>query len=228
MAVFLGLLGVAADREELSAGRLFGLFLWEAAGGAAFGLAVGYAAFRLFKAVDSYQVEVLMSLAVVAGGYAAAEHLHVSAPIAVVVPGLLIGNRGRTLGMSPATVGRLDDFWELVDEVLNAVLFVLIGLEVLILTFTGRLLAAGVLSVGVVLFARFLAVGLPVLALRRRYPFGPYTVPILTWGGLRGGISVALALSLPAEVSGAAVPERDVLLAVTYVVVTFSILVVRH
>ncbi|QEL17747.1 cation:proton antiporter [Limnoglobus roseus] len=224
VVVFLAVLGVATGGEDASLVTVAGHFLREAGGGAVFGLAVGYVAYRLFKSVDNYQVEVLLSLAVVAGCYAAAEHLHLSAPIAVVLAGLFVGNPGRAYAMSPTTVNRLDQFWELVDEVLNAVLFVLIGLEVLVLTFTGTLLAAGLAAVGVVLLARLASVALPVGLLRRRYPFEPYTVPILTWGGLRGGISVAMALSVPVDTGGTPVPERDAVIAMTYVVVTFSVL----
>jgi CPA1 family monovalent cation:H+ antiporter len=153
------------------------------------------------------------------GGYAAASMLHLSAPIAVVVAGLLVGNHGRLYGMSETTRHHVDIFWELIDEILNAVLFVLMGLEVLILTFTGGYLLAGLLLIPLVLLARFISVGVPVSLMRRSTDFSPGTVRIMTWGGLRGGISVALALSLPAG------PERDLIIAITYIIVVFSILV---
>ena len=143
----------------------------------------------------------------------------------MVVAGLLIGNHGRSFAMSARTTEHLDLFWELVDESLNAVLFVAIGMELLVLTFTGAYLAAGVLAIVVVLLARLISVGLPVWLLRQSEQFDPSLVPILVWGGLRGGISVALALSLPDDPAGSPVPTRDVILATTYVVVVFSILV---
>jgi monovalent cation:H+ antiporter, CPA1 family len=180
---------------------------------------------RLVRSVDNYQVEVLLSLALVAGGHALANRLHLSGPIAMVVAGLLIGNLGRAFAMSPRTVERLDVFWELIDEVLNAVLFVLIGLVVLALTFTGRSLLAGLLAIPIVLLARLVSVGVLLAAMNRWGEFAPHTTRVLTWGGLRGGISVALALSTPPQVQGQPVAERDVLIGLTYVVVVFSILV---
>jgi CPA1 family monovalent cation:H+ antiporter len=170
-------------------------------------------------------VEILVSLALVAGGYALADALHLSGPIALVVAGLLIGNHGRSFAMSPQTVEHLDLFWELVDDVLNAVLFVALGLEVLVVRFTGTTLTAGLLAIPVVLLARLASVALPIRVLSRWQPFDPWTVRLLTWGGLRGGISVALALSLPVRAAGAEVPEREVILVITYVVVVFSVLV---
>jgi CPA1 family monovalent cation:H+ antiporter len=220
VALFLGLLEVATGGHGFDLGRLGALFLREAVGGAGLGLAAGYLAYRLLKSVDNYQVEILLSLALVAGGYALADALHLSGPIAMVVAGLLIGNHGRAFAMSATTVEHLDLFWELVDEVLNAVLFVLLGLEVLAITFSGRQLAAGLLAVPVVLLARLASVGLPVALLRRRQAVAPYTVRLLTWGGLRGAISVAMALSLPRGM-----PEREPVLVLTYVVVVFSVLV---
>ena len=154
-----------------------------------------------------------------------AEFLHLSGPIAIVVAGLLIGNHGRAFAMSPKTNEHLDLFWQLVDEILNAILFVAIGLQVLALTFTGKNLAAGVLAIAVVLAARLVSVGLPVWCLRRSDQFEPALVPLLTWGGLRGAISVALALSLPGPGEPGAIGGRNVIVAMTYVVVVFSILV---
>jgi CPA1 family monovalent cation:H+ antiporter len=153
------------------------------------------------------------------GGYALAKAIHVSGPIAMVVAGLLIGNKGRYLAMSDQTRARLDSFWELMDEILNAVLFLMIGLEVIILAVAGNYVIAGLLMIPVVLLARFVSVGVPVTLLRGRRGFSSGAVRIMTWGGLRGGISVALALSIP---TGA---ERDILLTVTYIVVVFSIVV---
>jgi CPA1 family monovalent cation:H+ antiporter len=224
VVLFLGLLEYAGGREA-GVGAFVRLFLREVVGGAAFGLGVGLLVYRLLKSVDNYQVEILLSLALVAGGYAAADALHLSGPIAMVVAGLLIGNRGRSFAMSPTTTERLDLFWELIDEFLNATLFVLIGLEVLVLDFSAGYVAAGVLAVPVVLAARWASVALSVRMLGCRERFEPATVLVLTWGGLRGGISVALALSLPGTVSGSDVPVRDVILTITYIVVTFSILV---
>jgi CPA1 family monovalent cation:H+ antiporter len=225
VVVFLGLLEVAAGGQDVDLGRLVVLFLREAVGGAAFGLAAGYVAYRLLKSVDDYRLEVLLSLALVAGGYALADALHLSGPLAMVVAGLLIGNPGRRFAMSATTVEHLDRFWGLIDEFLNAVLFVLLGLEVLALSFTARDLAAGLLAVPVVLLARLASVAPAVWLLGPRQPLGRHAVRVLTWGGLRGAISVALALSLPQEAGGSAVPERAVILVVTYVVVVFSILV---
>lgn len=143
----------------------------------------------------------------------------------MVVAGILIGNLGRTYAMSPTTVANLDMFWELIDEILNAVLFVLIGLEVLAMVFTWRELLLGASAIPIVLFARLVSVAVPIRSMQRRGRFGRHTIRVLTWGGLRGGISVALALSLPREVLGEPVGERDPIIAMTYLVVVFAILV---
>jgi len=219
VVVFLALLSVAAGGHEVSAGSIVWLFLQEAVGGVLYGLAVGALAFWMLKQVDDYSVEVLITLALTTGGYALGELLHLSAPIAIVVAGLLIGNHGRAHAMSERTREHLDTFWELIDEILNAVLFVLIGLEVLILAYREEYLYAGLLAIPIALFARLVSVGIPIGLMRRFRDFSPMVVSVLTWGGLRGGISVALALSLPAGAT------RDALVTVTYVVVAFSILV---
>ena len=219
VVIFLVIAGLAFNPESVSAGTAVLLFIREAIGGVFFGLGLGYAGFFLLRTVDNYQVEVLITLAMVMGGYAMALALHTSGPIAIVVAGLLIGNRGRVLAMSERTREHLDTFWELVDEVLNAVLFVLIGLEVLVLQFTREYLAAGLLMIPLVLLARAISVGVPITVLRLHREFSPHVVKILVWGGIRGGISVALALSLPPS------PMRDIVVAMTYVVVVFSILV---
>jgi CPA1 family monovalent cation:H+ antiporter len=219
VVVFLVLADIAAGDAQVSATSVATLFLKEAIGGLVFGLIIGSLAFFMLKRVDNYQVEVLITLALVTGGYAAAEHLHLSAPIAIVVAGLLIGNHGRRAAMSEKTREHLDTFWELVDEILNAVLFVLIGLEVLVISLRDDYLLAGALAIPLILLVRLFSVGLPITLMRSFRSFTPGVVAILTWAGLRGGISVALALSLP---SG---EMRDVLLTVTYVVVVFSIVV---
>jgi CPA1 family monovalent cation:H+ antiporter len=225
VVLFIGLLEIATGSNGFGPGQLAAVFLWEVVGGAVLGLASGLLAYGLLRSVDNYQVEVLLSLALVAGGYALADALHLSGPIAMVVAGLFIGNHGRRFAMSPTTVERLDLFWELIDEILNAVLFVLIGLEVLVVPFTGRYLAAGLLAVPVVLLARLASVAVPLRLLGRWQRFEPASVWLLTWGGLRGGISVAMALSLPVESGDGAGLERQVILVITYVVVIFSILV---
>ncbi len=218
VVLFLALLGVAAG-DDISAGSIARLFVQEALGGLAFGLVLGYLGFRVLRSIDAYSVEILITLALVLGGYVAAEKLHLSAPIAAVAAGVLIGNQGRSLAMSQTTRDHLDTFWELIDEILNALLFLLIGLEVVHLRFSPALVIAAVAMVPIALGARWISVAIPLGALptfRRRTPGA---LVLLTWGGLRGGISVALALSLPPG------PERNVIMVITYAIVVFSILV---
>jgi monovalent cation:H+ antiporter, CPA1 family len=219
VVAFLVLSGLAVGGHDSSAEAVALLFFQEVVGGALFGLAIGWVAYRMLGALDNYQAEVLITLALVMGGYALATRLHLSGPIAIVVAGLLIGNHGRRFAMSAKTTEHLDTFWELVDEILNAVLFVLIGLEVLLIRFDPAFAWAAALAIPVVLLARLASVGFAAFVPRLREEFPPYVIGVLTWGGLRGGISIALALSLPAG------PERDALITVTYVVVVFSILV---
>lgn len=219
VVVFLVLLGIATGGDDMTASHIVGLFALELLGGVFFGLGLGFVGFLMLRGVDNYQVEALITLALVSGGYALAEVMHVSAPIAIVVVGLFIGNHGRMLAMSDKTRERLDDFWELIDEILNAILFLLIGVEILILTFSIQFMIAGILAIPTVLLARWICVGVPIQVMKRFRTFSPYVTTILTWGGLRGGISVALALSIPQG------SERDPLLVITYFVVVFSILV---
>ena len=219
VVIFALLVGMLASGGTPTAGAALALLMREAGGGIAFGLVLGYVTYRLLKSVDDYEVEVLLTVAAVTGGYALASKLHVSGPLAMVVTGLVVGNHGRAWAMSDTTRRHVDMFWELVDGMLNAVLFVLIGMEVLLVALSTPLLAAGAVAIGVTLLARLLSVGVPVGALGRRIGLPRGSWRVLTWGGLRGGISVALALSLPTG------PQRDTVLALTYCVVVFSILV---
>jgi CPA1 family monovalent cation:H+ antiporter len=211
--------GAHGGHGQLDAMGIAVLFGQEVIGGTVFGLIIGYITFRMLASIDNYQVEVLLTLGLVLGGYAMASAMHISGPIAIVVAGLIIGNKGRKHAMSDKTREHLDNFWELIDEILNAMLFVLIGLEVLILTWDTQYLLAGVIMIPVVLLIRFIAVGVPVSILKLSHTFTPKIVRILTWGGLRGGISIALVLTLPAG------EHREALLVITYVIVIFSILV---
>jgi len=218
VVLFSLLLGMLASGSTPSVGEGLHLLLREAGGGLLFGLVLGYITFRLLRSVDSYEVEVMLTLAAVTGGYALANRLHVSGPLAMVVVGLMVGNGGRRLAMSDTTRHYVDLFWELIDEILNAVLFVLIGMEVLLVNFSASILMAAAVAMVVTLVARALTVGLPVSLLPRTFKLPKGSGWVLTWGGLRGGISVALALSLPAG------PERNTVLALTYCIVVFSIL----
>ena len=216
-----------AETKAIDVAKLFAL---EAGGGIALGFVLGLLAFFLLRSIDHYATEILLSLAVVTGGYALAMKLHLSGPLAMVVAGLILGNHGRTLAMSDKTREHLDTFWELVDELLNAVLFVLIGLEVLVLSFKEQYLLAGALAIPTALLARFLSVGTVVTALKKATSreFTPHAIKVMTWGGLRGGISVALALSLKEEIHAQQSQYDNVgelVLTMTYVVVAFSILV---
>jgi CPA1 family monovalent cation:H+ antiporter len=219
VVAFLILLEIALGTHPVSAGHIGMLFFQEVMGGAVLGSTIGYLAYRMIKSVDNYQVELMITLALVTGGYALARAIHVSGPIAIVVAGLLVGNQGRLLAMSEKTRDHLDLFWELIDEILNAVLFLLIGLEVLVLTFPRYSVLASLLVIPAVLMVRFVIIGCQVTLLRPIQQFNPGAIGIMTWAGLRGGISVALALSLPTGYA------REVILAITYAVVVFSVLV---
>ncbi len=194
------------------------LFLREAGGGIVLGTILGSAATYILKTIDDYSVEVMVTLAMVMGGYWLASSLHISGPLAMVVAGIFIGNRGREVGMSRITEEYIDKFWEMLDEILNAVLFLLIGLELLVINFENIYIFIGIIAIFVVLFARFVSVGIPFFLLKRRVNFETNSFPILVWGGIRGGISVALALALPRESSG------DMFVAITYIIVLFSII----
>ena len=219
VVVFTMILGFIVGGHEISFTGAVLLFLEEAVGGVIFGLGLGYLAYMMLKTIDNYTVEILLTLSLVAGGYVLAGSLHTSGPIAMVVSGLFIGNHGRVFGMSERTRENLDPFWELIDEILNAVLFVMIGLELLVVDLEPRYLVAGTLAIPLVLAVRFISVGVPISLLRLVKTFGPRTVSLMTWAGIRGGISIALALSIPPS------PRRDLILMVTYTVVIFSILV---
>jgi len=219
VVLFLTLSGVAFGGHEASAPQVLMLLVTEIVGGFLVGLALGLAGFFLLRGIDSYAVEIMMTLAMATAGYSLAELLHTSAPIAVVVMGLIVGNHGKKFAMSERTREHLSSFWNLTDELLNLLLFGLIGIEIIALVSPSEHLAPALIAIPIVLAARLASVGLPVLALRLFREFSPNTVKIMTWGGLRGGISLALALSLPSF------PGREPIVAATYAVVIFSILV---
>lgn len=219
VVVFVMLAGVAASGKPLDMSDGLHLLLTEVGGGVALGLFLGGIMFYMLRTIDNYIVEVLITLAAVLGGYRFATAMHFSGPLAMVIAGMFIGNHGRDLAMSDTTRHHIDMFWELLDEMLNAVLFVLLGLEIVLISFESNLVLAGLAAIVVTLLARLFAVGLPVKLLNHKFKLPNGAWKVLTWGGLRGGISVALALSLPAGES------RDVILTLTYCVVVFSILV---
>lgn len=218
VVVFVAIAAIASGHGE-GAGGVAWLFAEEVLGGLLLGGVLGGLGFALMRSLDDYLVEVLITLALVLGGYALAVRLHLSGPLAVVVAGLLIGNPGRQHAMTEATRERVDQFWELADELLNVVLFLLIGMELLVIAFQPQPVVMGLAAIPLVLLARFIAVGGVIRTLSAFRDFERGTTRLLTWGGLRGGISVALALSLPAG------PEREVIVIMTYVVVVFSVLV---
>lgn len=210
--------GPAAD-ATVTTGEVLSFFAVEALGGAALGLVCGGVAFLLMRSMDEHMLEVLITLALVTGTYAIALKLHVSGPLAMVVAGLLIGNHGARFAMSERTRKHVFNFWELVDEILNSVLFVLIGFELLVIGITGKFIGLALVAIPIVLAGRLIAVSVPIGLLRIARQYSDGAITLLTWGGLRGGISVALALSLPENAFKAP------LLTATYAVVVFSVIV---
>lgn len=215
--LFLALLQSVSSGKQPTLGSFTWLLLFEAGGGILLGLALGFIAYRLLRTVDSYRVEELLTLALAMGGYALADALHLSAPLEAVAAGLVAGGRARELAMSPTTREHVDRFWELLDDMLNVLLFLLIGLELLITPWNARYLYAGLLAIPVVLVARWLSVQGALLLVRPVHKPMRGSITVLTWGGLRGGLAVALALSLPVG------QAHDRILAMTYIVVIFSI-----
>lgn len=220
IALFIGFSEMISKGQSLSVSRLFLLFLTEALGGALIGLLFGYVTYRILKKIDNFQLEIIGTIALVMCLYTLSHAWHFSGPIAIVTTGIFIGNHGRMFAMSDKTRMRLDDFWELVDDILNAILFVLVGLMLLTLRSSWESLWIGLLFIPVILAVRFVSVAIPVGVFRRmKRVLSPGLIKIMTWGGLRGGISLALALSLPRG------KEQELFLTITYVVVSFSIIV---
>ena len=217
--IFMALLQIATSPVHVGALEAVKLLAIEAVGGIVFGLAAGLLTYWLLAQVDDYKVEILLTLGLASGGYALADRIGVSAPIAIVVAGLLIGNEGREKAMSDETRSHLDVFWEVVDEILNAILFLLIGAELLLVPLKGGYGIAALVAVPLVLIARLVSVAAVVLLLSPFRNFEHGTIAVLTWSGLRGGISVALALSVPY------LGYRNAIIAMTYAVVIFSIIV---
>lgn len=217
--IFLTILDIATGRSEPSVASVSWFFVQEALGGIALGWLLGWVAFQLLRKVDDYQVEVLVSIALCMGSYALADTIRMSGPIAVVVAGLFLGNSGRNPAMSVQTQDYLGTFWQLIDEILNSLLFLLIGLEILAIKETGTYLVLGLLGIACVLIGRGISVLIPIRIMSFVVSFPRGTITLLTWGGLRGALSIALAFLLPQG------HERELILTTTYIVVIFSILV---
>lgn len=221
VVVFLTIFQIAkSGLEQTETFDIVQLFGQEVFGGILLGAVLGWVSYRLMKSINDYDIEVIITLAAVMGGTLIAHKLHLSAPLAMVTAGLIIGNDTvRASSMSEVTEKYVDKFWELIDILLNAVLFVLIGMELLVLVFEGKYILVGVLAIPIVLVCRYISLFLPINLFKKKLEFVPKTNLIMTWGGLRGGISIALALGLSAEM------HRDLFLVITYIVVVFSIIV---
>jgi CPA1 family monovalent cation:H+ antiporter len=220
VVIFLTIFQVAnSGVENTSFTDVMQLFGQEVIGGVALGALLGWISYRLIKSIDDYDIEVIITLAAVMGGTVIAHKLHLSAPLAMVTAGLIVGNDTvRANSMSKITERYVDKFWELLDILLNAVLFVLIGMEMLVLVFEGKYILAGLIAIPIVLACRYISLFLPINLFDKKLDFVPKTNLIMTWGGLRGGISIALALGLTADM------HRDLFLVITYIVVVFSII----
>jgi CPA1 family monovalent cation:H+ antiporter len=219
VVVFLTIFAVAAKPDAaIEFNEIAKLFGQEVLGGIALGLVLGYITYKLLKSIDDYEVEVIITIATVMGGSLLAHHWHLSAPLAMVTAGLIVGNDTvRKNSMSDITEVYVDKFWELVDVLLNTVLFVMIGMEMLVLTFRFDYILAGLIAIPLVLLCRYVSLWLPIKFFDKRLEFVKHTNLIMTWGGLRGGISIALALSLTPEM------DRELFLVITYIIVVFSI-----
>jgi CPA1 family monovalent cation:H+ antiporter len=219
VVVFLTIYQIAKGGSEVSFVHIAELFLVEVVGGIALGLLLGWITYKLLKSIDDYDIEVIITIAAVMGGTVLAQYLHLSAPLAMVTTGLIVGHDTvRENSMSEITEQYVDKFWELIDILLNTVLFVMIGMEILVLTYNNQYILAGLICIPTLLLARYLSLMIPIKLFAKKLDFVPNTNLIMTWGGLRGGISIALALSLTQDM------HRDLFLVVTYIIVVFSII----
>ena len=219
VVVFLTIYQIANGGSEVTFAHIAEMFLVEVVGGITLGLLLGWITYRLLKSIDDYDVEVIITIAAVMGGTVLAQYLHLSAPLAMVTTGLIVGHDTiRENSMSKITEQYVDKFWELIDILLNTVLFVMIGMEILVLTYNYQFILAGLLCIPTLLLARYLSLMIPIKLFAKKLDFIPNTNLIMTWGGLRGGISIALALSLTHDM------HRDLFLVVTYIIVVFSII----
>ena len=220
VVIFLTILEVAVNGTgNFSIAGTAVLFLREAGGGLLFGAGLGYLAYFLIKSIDNYRVEVLITLTVVVCGYPLADHFHLSGPLAIIVAGIILGTKGKQAGLSDISLDYLGKFWDLLDEIFNAVLFLLIGLQMLVIKISPVIVLIGCIMIVMVLLARLFSVSLPLMFLRVWIKLEKNAVLILTWGGLRGGLSVAMALSLPEAM------HRNEFVLITYIIVVFSIIV---
>lgn len=220
VVLFAVLLQLARGSEvDLTFLHISGLFLQEAGGGLLMGLLLGFIASQGIKRINSYNVTVMITLAVVMGGYLVTRALHISGPLTMVAAGLVIGNYGKAVAMSVADKDYLDKFWELIDEILNAMLFLIIGFELLLIPNLQQYWLIGPLTILIVLLARFFSIWLPIKFVPNIGSFDARTITILVWGGLRGGVSVALALTIDDHL------HHNLFMAITYYVVVFSIVV---
>lgn len=220
VVIFLVILNIATHPDmQISLSEIGFLLEWAGGGGMALGLALGWLGWQTLRHIDDYKIEVLVTLAIATGGYCLAEYVHVSAPITMVAAGLVVGHHGRLFGMSSHTRKHVDMFWELIDEILNAVLFMLMGLMMIVISMKTMHMPIGIIAIVATLIGRLVSVGIPILLMDTRFGFSRGTITLLTWGGLRGGIAMALALSIPA------IENKDTILTMTYVTVIFSVLV---
>lgn len=220
VVVFLTILEVAVGKGgSFSTTDAIALFFKEAGGGILFGAAMGHVAYFFIKSIANYRVEVLITLATVTLGYTVADHMHVSAPLAIIVTGIIVGSKVRGIALSQTSWDYLGKFWDLIDEIFNAILFLLIGMQILQVRIYPTIVYIGLVMILVVLLARWVSVYFPVLLMRFKMKFEKNAVAILVWGGLRGGLSVAMALSLPQSM------HRDEFVLITYIIVVFSIIV---
>lgn len=220
VVLFVVVLEIATNAHfDASALSISKFFLIEAGGGILLGLLLGFYGANLMKKIDDYKVSVLITLSIVTGGFLIAKELHISSPLAMVIAGLVIGNYGKKVAMSIETRDYLAKFWELIDEIMNAILFLFIGFELLIIEDLIGHILLGVACIFIVLFSRLLSIFIPFKTLLRKNTYTPGSIPVMVWGGIRGGVSIALVLSLPQS------EYKDLLLEITYIVVLFSIVV---
>ncbi|MDQ2994651.1 MAG: sodium:proton antiporter [Pseudomonadota bacterium] len=219
IVMFLSIYQVAFSNTAFDWQNVTLLFVQQALGGIAYGAALGFITSWLIKPIDNHKVVILMTIMVATGGYALAQQINISGALAMVVAGIFIGNHGRNYSMSTKSRESLDNFWEIIDEILNAALFLLIGFELLVLEAQSNEILVGCLMIPLVLSVRFITVAIPMTVFKQYKTYVPYTIRILVWGGLRGGLAVALALALPAS------HDRSIILVMTYAVVMFSVLV---